>query len=185
MLGWPAIGVFALAATSCDLITGDDFDEHVTGQFEGQFVETRVITMVGPTGVTTATTCTYTLALRGSVVIDFARDSDGSVDGRARVNDVGRTETAVSGPASCGHAPPVPANNWQAAVTGSTTDFRFRGEQITNVSVGSVTEAVEFVGVANVAVISGTLTFSINGQGASGGGAMTVSGSATLPITLQ
>jgi hypothetical protein len=180
------LGALTLAATSCDLITGDDFDNEVTGQFEGQLVETRVVTTVGPTGATMTSTCRNTFSLRGSVVVEFSRDSDGSVAGRARVNDTGRTEVALSGPASCAHLPAVPATTWDGPVAGSTSDFRFRSEQSTTATGGSSNNAVEFVGVMSGPVISGALTFSVSGQTATGpGSGVALSGSATIAVTLQ
>lgn len=181
-----ALGALAVAATSCDLITGDDFDNQVTGQFEGQLVETRIVTSVGPTGATTTSTCRNTFSLRGSLVVEFSRDSDGGVEGRGRVNDTGRTEVALSGPASCAHLPAVPAIRWEGPVTGSTGDFRFRSEQVTSATGGSSASAVEFVGVLTGSVISGALTFSVSGQTATGpGSGVALSGSTTISVTLQ
>jgi hypothetical protein len=148
-------------------------------------VETRVISATGPSGVTTTTTCQNTFKVQGSLVIEFDRDSDGTVEGRARVNDIGRTETALSGPAGCAHQPSVPANTWQAAVTGSESDFRFRSEQITSATGGSLTNTVEFSGVLTGGVLTGALTFRVSGQGSEAGNAVALSGSTTVSITLQ
>jgi hypothetical protein len=174
-----------LLGTACDSITGADFDERVTAQYEGQLVETRVITAPGQAGATSTTTCTNTFALRGSVVVEFTREPDGSVRGRARVNDPGRTEVALSGPAGCAHLPPIPASYWLGPVTGSTGELRFRGEQVTSASGGSLTSVVEFAGALEGDVISGALTISLSGRGSSDGNDVALSGSTTLSITLQ
>jgi hypothetical protein len=174
-----------LAAASCDSLTGNDYDSQLTGSYEGQLTETRVITATGPNGATTTTTCQNTFRLQGSVVIEFDRDSDGTVEGRARVNDIGRTETALSGPASCAHRPPTAANTWQGAVAGTTSDVRFSSEQITTASGGSVTNTVEFSGVLTGSVLTGALSFRTNGQGSEGGNAVALSGTTTISVTLQ
>jgi hypothetical protein len=183
---WAALCALAVGAASCDLITDDDFDDEVTGQFEGQLVETRVITATGPTGATTTTTCRNTFSLRGSLVVEFDRDSDGGIEGRARVIDTGRTETALSGPASCAHMAAIPPNSWTGPVTGSTSELRFRSEQVTSGSGGSLTNAVELIGVLDGGLITGVLTFSVSGQSAtSTGNGVALSGSTTIAVTLQ
>lgn len=182
------VGAAAAAGVAVAGAKGDEGSSggtSFTGTLAGQLVLMQTVTGPGPGSIT----CSYMHALSGTLKITLEQSS-GPATGRGEAAVVSM-DAGVSGP-NCGGSGPGGGNltnSFQCTVTGTTASLECAETRTSTSGNSASTHTFRFSGGLSGGVISGTVTYGINGQGsgANAGGSFTTThtSSTTFPVTLR